>query len=112
MERIEEQRSEHFSLTFIIGLLVGGVMMFILGTKKGRKLLEEMLSEGEKLCGELLEKNPQLEDTLEEKTAKAAGKISKTKEAVESIIDKSNGLRSLGHKTAARFFHKNGKPLV
>lgn len=102
----------HFSLAFITGLILGGIFMFVLGTKKGRKVLEDMLDEVENFWGELLEKNPELEETLEEETAKVGGKISRTKEAIDSIIDNSDGLGSFAHKTAARFFHKKGKPLA
>lgn len=112
MKDREQDRGGHFSFAFVSGLVVGGILMFVLGTKKGRKLLEEILSDGEIFWGEILEKNPELEEKLEEKTVEVAGKIVGTKETVDSIIDKSDGLGSFAHKTAARFFHRKGRPLT
>lgn len=112
MEQKGTHSQGHFNLAFITGLILGGIFMFVLGTKKGRRVLEDILDEVENFWGELLEKNPELEEKLEEKTAKVAGKISRTKEALDSVIDNSDGLRSFERKTAARFFHKKGKPLA
>jgi hypothetical protein len=77
-----ENQNNHSSLGFLGGIIVGGAIVLMMGTKKGRKLIDQILTEGEESWGKFLEENPEVEKKLEEKTS-----------------------------LATRFFHKKGKSL-
>jgi len=79
----EDNDKHHTGLGFLGGMIVGGAIVLMLGTKKGRKLIDLILTEGEENWGKFLEDNPEIEEKLENKTA-----------------------------AAARFFHRRGKPLT
>lgn len=97
MEKENQNSNSHFSFAFIFGIVIGGLIVFFLGTKKGRKLIEEILSEGADICGEYLQEDPQLEEKAEKETAKAVVKLSNVQKAAE---------------TAKRFFRRSGKTLL
>lgn len=91
MVESQDHREGHLNLSFVFGLLLGGLLVFVLGTKKGRKLVEEILEEGADAWGGVLEENPGLEEKVEEKTAEVAGKLQGVKK---------------------HFFRRQGKPLA
>lgn len=47
---------------FLLGLLVGGALVFLLGTKKGKKLLKTISEEGQDNISNLLKKVEETED--------------------------------------------------
>lgn len=114
MSNDKERSSTHFGFGFLAGLIVGMLLLYALGTKKGKRVIEQLLTQGGELWGEMLEKNPELEDKLEVKTAQIAKTVSDVKKAAENagVKAKKERLRSFGRETAARFFRKNGKPLA
>lgn len=103
--------SNRFSDGFLLGLLVGGAAVFLLGTKKGNKILHALTEEGLDGLTDLLE-------TMEEKEVvpRAIRKAEKVADDVSSAVQekveekfddnsKSNGVNyhSSSHK---RFFRK------
>lgn len=91
----ELNKHTHFNFGFVGGLILGGVLVLLLGTKKGKEVVDQILNEGEEAIGDYLEKNPEVEQELEEKTAVVASKVEKVKKFARS-----------------RFFHRHGKPLT
>jgi hypothetical protein len=83
----ELNKHTHFNFGFVGGLVLGGALVLLLGTKKGKEVVDQILNEGEEAIGDYLEKNPKVEQKLEKKTAVVASRVS-------------------------RFFHRRGKPLT
>lgn len=51
---------------FIWGLIIGGALVFLIGTKKGKKLLKTISEEGVGSLSDILEENIDTEDEFEE----------------------------------------------
>lgn len=103
--------SNRFSDGFLLGLLVGGAAVFLLGTKKGNKILHALTEEGLDGLTDLLE-------TMEEKEVvpRAIKKAEKVVDDVSSVVEekveekfdgssKSNGA-SHDSSSRKRFFRK------
>lgn len=82
---------------FLMGLLVGGTAIFLLGTKKGNKLLKILTEEGLDGLGGMIEN---LEEKKEEEKS-----FSSTKPHIES--PSSNGIDNSNPPHARRFFRRN-----
>ena len=103
--------NNRFSDGFLLGLLVGGVAVFLLGTKKGNKILHALTEEGLDGLTDLIE-------TMEEKevvprAVKKAEKVvddvsSAVEEKVEERFDDSPKSNGINHHSAShkRFFRK------
>jgi uncharacterized membrane protein YgaE (UPF0421/DUF939 family) len=74
IERIEMENNNHksgngFFSGFVFGLLVGGLVVFLLATKKGKKVLKAISEEGLDKVSDILEKTERkadLEEVYEE----------------------------------------------
>ena len=79
---------------FLIGMLIGAAVVFLLGTKKGKKLLKAISEEGVDNISTLLEKAEKTEDsdeTLEEEEDKPEKEFTSKREFAikeKSIEDK------------------------
>jgi len=121
----------NFWLGFFLGGLVGAFIIFVLGTKEGRKIAEKLVEQAEIYEEELEEKVAKLqkhgENLLEEakavkeKVAKeaAGGKksisnklVSKMDETLSKIEDIQKKGVELTREVHRNYFKKNGKPLV
>ena len=91
--------NSRFSDGFLLGALVGGAAVFLLGTKKGNKVLEAITEEG-------LEGLTDLIDVIEEKqiVPKTQKAVSEVKDAVEERIELE---APKVEKSAKRFFKKS-----
>ncbi|EKD87159.1 MAG: hypothetical protein ACD_37C00024G0003 [uncultured bacterium] len=95
---------------FILGLLVGGIAVFLFGTEKGKKVLKVLKEEGvfdfeEERVAKIL---PNVKKKAEEISEKAKKKIEETLEEV-SEFDDLNEEASNGHssqKSPVRRFFK------
>ena len=98
-----------FADGFLLGLLVGGVAVFLLGTKKENKILKAVTEDGLAGLGEIAR---DLENEAKKETKK---EIKKVEEKIENLgesieIDSTDGN---GHKEGKspgkRFFRKTDK---
>lgn len=126
-----KNNSGNFWLGFFLGGLIGAFIIFLLGTKQGKKILEEIVEKAETYEEELEEKISELqkkgEDLLEEaqevkervvkeaETGKKAisdslaSKIDLTLSKIEDIQKKGVALTEEVHH---HYFKKNGKKLT
>ncbi|MEX2007490.1 MAG: hypothetical protein WD992_01840 [Candidatus Levyibacteriota bacterium] len=93
---------------FLFGLLIGGGLVFLLGTDKGRKILKSLTEEG---FGELSDIIERAEEEIVEEEPRP---IRKAKEATEEVVANpvSSGARSNGHSPSVpkrRFFRRTTK---
>lgn len=127
----KENKRGPFFLGFFLGGLFGAILIFIWGTKEGKKIAKQLLEKGNLLEDELKEKIETIKDKGEEflteanqvkekvdrqiaKSKKGVGK--KIKKEINSALIK---IESIGGKSAQisanikkNYFKKNGKPLI
>lgn len=130
MHNTEEKKGNHFWLGFFAGGLLGGFIIFILGTKEGKKLAEklqekgEMFEEdieqkvaklqkkGEDLIEEAKDVKKKMASRLEEKKEEASDAlISKMDDAFTKITDLQKKGVALTSEVHQKYFKKNGKKL-
>ena len=124
-------KNNHFWLGFVLGGLFGAFIIFILGTKEGKKLadqltektelyeedIEEKVAKLQKKGEELLQQAEAVKDRIvkevETHQQKASdnliAKMDKTLANIENIQKKGVELTQEVHH---RYFKKNGKPLT
>ncbi len=61
-----ERQENRFFNGFIVGLVVGAVIVFLFGTEKGKKVLKTISDEGLEKLSDLIEESELDEDILEE----------------------------------------------
>lgn len=66
MDNNNNKSGNNFFSGFLLGVLVGGVIVFILGTKKGKKLLEAISEEGKENIASILNKASKIDNWDEE----------------------------------------------
>lgn len=125
-----ENKSSNFWLGFLLGGIFGAFLIFLLGTREGKRLAKKIIEKGELFDEDLEEKVEKLqangkkflkqaEDVKEKvsnetnKDKKKIGsrlinKMDKALTKIESIQKKGVEVTSKIHK---RHFKKNGKPL-
>ena len=128
---MNDNRNGNFWIGFFLGGLIGGFIIFILGTKDGKKLAERIVEKAELYEEELEEKVAKLqkkgEDLLKEAqtvkdqvvekleneretvSAELVTKLDQTLTHIEGVQKKGVALTEEIHH---RYFRKNGKPLV
>lgn len=98
-----------FSDGFLLGAIFGGVAVFLLGTKKGKKILKAVTEDGLAGLGEVAR---ELENEAKKETKVQLDKIeSKVGDINESILvesSKGNG-HNEGKSPGKRFFRKSAK---
>lgn len=95
-----------FSDGLLLGMIIGGAAVFLLGTKKGNKILKALTEQGFEGLGEIAK---DLENEAKKETKVQLNKLeNKIEDFGESIVvESSNGN---GHKSPAkRFFRKSPK---
>lgn len=95
-----------FSDGLLLGMIIGGAAVFLLGTKKGNKILKALTEQGFEGLGEIA-KDLENEAKKETKTQlrKVESKIGDFEESIE--VDGSNGNgHEEGKPRAKRFFRK------
>ncbi len=98
-----------FSDGFLLGLIFGGVAVFLLGTKKGNKILKVLTDEGFAGLGEIVK---EMENEAKKETKVQLDKIeNKVGDINESIVvESSDGDGHNGGKSPGkRFFKKSPK---
>ncbi|MEX2013249.1 MAG: hypothetical protein WD967_02495 [Candidatus Levyibacteriota bacterium] len=93
---------------FIFGLIIGGALVFLLGTDKGRKILKSLTEESFGEISEMLEKAEG--ELIEEEPAPRRARVI---ESEEVIVPSGSGVKSNGHSAPAvskkRFFRRSSK---
>lgn len=98
----EDKYHGNFWFGFFIGGLVGGFIIFLLGTREGKKLLTKLEEKGE-----LFEED--LERKATDTQASVINKMDQTLSKIEDIQKQGAALTSeIRHK----YFKKNGKTLA
>lgn len=128
---MNNNRNGNFWIGFFLGGLIGGFIIFVLGTKEGKKLAERIVDKAE-LYEEELEENvaklqkkgedllkeaqtvkdqvvEKLENERETVSAALVTKLDQTLTHIEDVQKKGVALTEEIHH---RYFRKNGKPLV
>lgn len=135
------ESKHHYNLNFLIGLvlggLLGGVTIFVLGTKEGKKFAEKLIekaelyeeelekkltlfeTKGEKIITDLsASQNPVIKELKEVKKNSSSGKLILPKNITSDIGQTLTNLEKIQRKgvflTASvrkRFFKKDGKKL-
>lgn len=98
-----------FSDGFLLGLLVGGIAVFLLGTKKGNKILKAITEDGLAGLGEIAK---ELENEAKKETkaqlSKIEDKMEEVNESIEVDAPKTNGeSHASTPKSSKRFFRKS-----
>ena len=77
MDNNNNQKEGKFFNGFLLGLLVGAAVVFLLGTKKGKKLLKSLSEDGLSNISDIFEEAEELEgDDVEEKSEPSFAKAS------------------------------------
>lgn len=97
-----------FSDGLLLGMIIGGAAVFLLGTKKGNKILKALTEQGFEGLGEIAK---DLENEAKKETKTQLKRVEeKIEDSGETIDADSNGN---GHepevKTQKRFFRKTAK---
>ncbi len=100
----------HFSQGFLLGALVGGAEIFLLGTKKGNKILKTLTEDGFEGLTNLIEEFEKTQDGVLPKpvkiTKKEEGpKPEQVEQVVEEKIEISNG-NGFSETHPRRFFKR------
>lgn len=92
----------------VLGLLVGGAVVFLLGTDKGRKILKAVTEEGFEGLSDIIEN---AEEKIEEEIEEEEFKPRMVKEIVEEKVPASNGhVTSVSSASSKkRFFRRPAK---
>lgn len=128
---MNNEKKGNFWVGFFIGGLLGAVLIFLLGTKEGKRVAKKIMDQGELFEEEIEEKISNLQKKGEALLSEAEGMKERVfKEVVEGKkavsqqlmgkVDKAlSDLEDLQKKGAAvtqdlhhKFFRKNGKKLV
>lgn len=90
---------------FVLGLLIGGAIVFLVGTDKGRKILKAITEEGFSELSEIIER---AEEKIEEEMEEEEASPIKEKERVEEKVSTSNGHSASVSSASAkkRFFRR------
>ncbi|OGG08079.1 hypothetical protein A3D05_00290 [Candidatus Gottesmanbacteria bacterium RIFCSPHIGHO2_02_FULL_40_24] len=126
----KSNKAGNFWLGFFLGGIVGAFVIFVLGTKEGKKLAEKIRENGEILEEDLEEKVAKLqkkgEDIVkqakkvkeqvvkeieEKKGATSDALVTKMDEAFTKIEDLQKKGTALTEEVHQRYFKKDGKPL-
>ncbi len=97
-----------FSDGFLLGVIFGGFAVFLLGTKKGKKILKTITEEGFEGLGEIAK---DLENEAKKETKVQLNKLEdKIEDLGESIVVESSNGNGHGEKSPSkRFFRKTAK---
>lgn len=66
-----KHQSNKFFEGFMWGLIIGGVLVFLMGTKKGKKLLKTISEEGVGNLSDLIEKNSNIDEEYDDEEAES-----------------------------------------
>jgi len=127
----EEHKPNFFWFGFFIGGLVGAFVIFLLGTKEGKKLAEKLQEKGELFEEDIEEKVLKLQKkgedlvneankvkkrmirSIEEKKEEASDTlVSKMDEAFTKITDLQKKGVEITEEVHQKYFKKNGKTLA
>ncbi len=96
---------------FLMGLLIGGAAVFLLGTKRGNKILKVLTEEGLDGLGEIVK---QIENEAKKETKKELKKVEEKIEDFEESVTTPSGESENGHqeevKPQVRRFFKKSPP--
>ncbi len=94
---------------FLLGLIIGGAVVFLLGTDKGRKILKSLTEEGFEELSTVIERaGENLE--MEEEEESEAPRVRKSKIVEEEVVTPiSNGVKNERTPAASkrRFFRRS-----
>lgn len=85
-----------FSTGFLLGAIIGGAVVFFLGTEKGKKLLKTITDEGLENISDLKDF---VEDGLEEK-------VNETRPETSAVQNSTNGQNGESKKPSIRRFFR------
>ena len=127
---MNENKSGNFWLGFFLGGLIGAFILYLLGTKEGRKKLEKIIEQAETYEEELEEKVANLQrhgeiafNEVEEKKEKVKKGIDGNKNTIkdnftnrmDQALNRFENLQKKGiaftKEAQRKFFRKNGKSL-
>ena len=95
--KLMEHRSSHFSGGFMLGVVIGAALVYLVATEKGKKVLKAVTDEGLKNISELIEES-ELEDEILEEV-----------EPVEEVVEEPQDLENKEtpkKTTKKRFFRR------
>ncbi|HUW21296.1 MAG TPA: YtxH domain-containing protein [Candidatus Bathyarchaeia archaeon] len=122
----EKERGNGFFSSFILGALVGAVLVFLFGTDEGKKIKDQLAQKGKELVDDLPEMISDLEkqgqefventgDVRRKLEAKARELSPKVKKEVEKSLSNIEEAQGKGHTITAafrkHFFTRRGKRL-
>ena len=96
-----------FTDGLLLGIIIGGVAVFLLGTKKGNKILKALTEQGFEGLGEIAKdlKNEAKKETKNQ-LKKVEEKIEDMGESIEVESSNGNGHKETTKSPAKRFFRK------
>ncbi|MBN1263600.1 MAG: YtxH domain-containing protein [Candidatus Pacebacteria bacterium] len=122
----ERERGNSFFSGFIAGGLIGAVLVFLFGTKEGRKIKKRLEKKGQELAkdlpgivsdlekrgAEFAQKAEEVKQTLEKKAEELSPKIKrKLDQSLASIEETQEKGRQTAARIRRRFFVKKGRQL-
>ncbi len=109
----ERQSGNGFWFGLFFGGLLGALIIYLLGTKEGKKLAENLKDKGGDLLDQLSEEIEDLEGKAVEVKEKIGGQaMDKLDEALVKLEEKQDLAREATSNFRKRFFRKNGKKLT
>lgn len=98
-----------FSDGFLMGALAGGALMFLIGTKKGNKVLKLILEEGKVGFNELMDEIDELKSEARELQEEA--EADEVEDGVDEVVEepKVNGNGSATKSESTKRFFKTKK---
>ncbi len=92
--------------SFISGAVLGAALLYLLGTKDGKKLKDQLIKEGQKVLEEM---GQELKEASEKIEGNAAKKLEAVKEEVEDAIGEVPEHIQEIQKKGRRFFFKRSR---
>lgn len=112
-ELTDRNRTNNLS-TLIIGVIIGASLTYLLTTKKGQKIKDQILEEGKKLLADLAEKAEETQEQLAENKEEIPEKVrevaNEVKEEAKQLAEDVPGHIEQIQKKGRRFFFRKDHP--
>lgn len=101
-----QNHNSRFSDGLLLGIILGGAIVFLLGTKKGNKILKALTEQGFEGLGDIAR---EIENDAKKGTKEQLKRVEEKIGEIEESIEVSNGNGHSGDKPGRRFFKKSPK---
>lgn len=103
---MQNNHNSRFSDGLLLGMLLGGAVVFLLGTKKGNKILKALTENGWEGLGDIAR---EIENDAKKGTKEQLRRVESKIGEIEESIEVTNGNGHGDQKSPRRFFKKSPK---